>query len=117
MWWISAEQLLSVIMRSRWYGDETNITANFGNNCVISKRRACAEDDAFCFNAENMGVSHQRHDVDRFGAGNALRTCAGAADCRHIPYGLVGLLPRLVAGDRLLAVVGTKLPGLEFKPA
>ncbi len=84
-------------------------------------RTACAgRHHAFCFNAGEYGRQfYQRHhDVDRLpaGAGNALRTCAGAANVGHIPYGLViAAIVWSLMGTGLLAVVGIKLPGLEFK--
>lgn len=70
-------------------------------------RTACAgRHHAFCFNAGEYGRQlYQRyHDVDRLpaGAGNALRACAGAADCRAHSVWPGDCRYRLVAdGDRI----------------
>lgn len=81
--------------------------ANWQQLRHIEGPRSCAgRHHAFCFNAGEYGRQlYQRyHDVDRLpaGAGNALRTCAGAADCRAHSVWSGDCRYRLVAdGDRI----------------
>ncbi len=77
---------LSVTMFPLAYGDERILHGELATTASYRRGRAAVQEDTmrFASTLENMGVSfiNAIADVDRLpaGAGNALRTCAGAAD-------------------------------------